>query len=1306
MRKYIKCLIVLILMMPILIYADNYNSAENSARSIFTKEEYKNTWNRYLQVVSASSHGELITLEEYRLSMKKGKTYLFYGLEYWTKSKDSNGKVYSIRIQTNSEISSNDLKYSSTDADYNTRVGVYVKPGTKVNGSGTYKDPWSFNPVYRVNAKVNNIKYGEIKDEDEQYREAMCSSENCTSKIKFTINEKYRYLDNDCLGEVITATKSGNTYSEFTTYENGKPEKVAATPENNEKYKKIFESVNEDGKYGDAKNVGIIIVSNIRRNTTCHITLGTGFYEIGVPGSKPAKIYLRYAENYYRDKDGTEVITKLDETPTDTGYTYKGYKLGSTTIIDGKNILPNTKSLIVEDTTLTLVMEGNKYNIEYNYNGGTRGEENPTELTYGVNTTITYPARRGYDFAGWNISNLNADTYEIEGVTKSNPSPTQLSSIKSTRYKNLRADTGTVNFSATWDAKKPTVTYNANGGSVTPSSKTVTFGELYGELPTPTKTGYTFLGWFTEINGGDEVTSETKVNNPDNHTIYAHWRGTEYTITYYLGNGTSTAGSTAIGTSKCRYKESCTLETFASFNKTFPESTAPTSGCSHAWSFYRWSSSNSSLNISREDGETFTYETAGNINLYAVGRRYVSFYSGIAPTTYTGEYQYWNPHSTADAYLSDVEVKSANDISGWKFLGYKAGSNAATSGTTYAASQVGTKIKPRVTVCKANRGLYSRTLTLKYNGNGSTGGSTSNTTATQYYNSGVKSNGSNVGAKVNKPTFTLANNGFTKTGYTFLKWTEGSTSGTEYTAGDSYSNFGPAVDESSTTQNMYAKWKDATKPTVKITAYNYDESKDNKVGTTTLKSQQSFTSDGIFTVSSNWINSGVTFKIESSDSDSGIKNIVWKWNATGQSTDTGDTYSGGSSTYKTSFSVRYPTFTASGYRKGQWIVTDNDDNVLTITIVVKMDKVSPKSTYTTTTSKASLKCEDTFGLAGYYFGTKNSPAANDYTSVTGTSKIWDSNITSAGTYYVFCKDAAGNISSSNSKKYYSVSYNANGGTGAPSTQLKVDGTDITLSSTTPTRTGYVFNGWNTSSDGSGTNYASGGTYSVNANLTLYAKWKSANFSIASTNTKIVSGACTPSNGCGPGRYKPYVHTEITGQSCTTSGSTTTCTISLKSAMTGTGFTSQFEYYIYLKVNGVKIEYVNSTCDVYNDRRYYYETGKHKLINPCTGDEKYPYDAAHYGVSTDGYTKFCIKPIELDGQSGYTKYTDSVITFKFDNSKLTGNSYDFEAFSWNGKGCICKDEDNNGKCDNHTSRIYPDILNTPADCQKLTGKIYR
>ena len=71
---------------------------------------------------------------------------------------------------------------------------------------------------------------------------------------------------------------------------------------------------------------------------------------------------------------------------------------------------------------------------------------------------------------------------------------------------------------------------------------------------------------------------------------------------------------------------------------------------------------------------------------------------------------------------------------------------------------------------------------------------------------------------------------------------------------------------------------------------------------------------------------------------------------------------------------------------------------------------------------------------------------------------------------------------------YTVSYDANGGSGAPSSQTKWHGESLTLSSSIPTRSNYEFLGWSTSKNGS-VEYASGAKFDTNSNITLYAIWK-------------------------------------------------------------------------------------------------------------------------------------------------------------------------------------------------------------------------
>ena len=71
---------------------------------------------------------------------------------------------------------------------------------------------------------------------------------------------------------------------------------------------------------------------------------------------------------------------------------------------------------------------------------------------------------------------------------------------------------------------------------------------------------------------------------------------------------------------------------------------------------------------------------------------------------------------------------------------------------------------------------------------------------------------------------------------------------------------------------------------------------------------------------------------------------------------------------------------------------------------------------------------------------------------------------------------------------YTVTYNANGGSGAPGSQKKTHGVNLTISSVKPTRTGYAFKGWSLTKDGD-VYYTSGSTCGKNENITIYAVWE-------------------------------------------------------------------------------------------------------------------------------------------------------------------------------------------------------------------------
>lgn len=79
--------------------------------------------------------------------------------------------------------------------------------------------------------------------------------------------------------------------------------------------------------------------------------------------------------------------------------------------------------------------------------------------------------------------------------------------------------------SSTDAAKTCVVSFDGNGSNSDVATITVTSGGYYGSLPELTRSNYVFLGWYTFRSGGTKVKDTTKVINPQDHKLYAHWQG-------------------------------------------------------------------------------------------------------------------------------------------------------------------------------------------------------------------------------------------------------------------------------------------------------------------------------------------------------------------------------------------------------------------------------------------------------------------------------------------------------------------------------------------------------------------------------------------------------------------------------------------------------------------------------------------------------------------------------------------------------------------------------------------------------------
>jgi uncharacterized repeat protein (TIGR02543 family) len=174
------------------------------------------------------------------------------------------------------------------------------------------------------------------------------------------------------------------------------------------------------------------------------------------------------------------------------------------------------------------------YTLTFNAQGGTVNPASQTVI-YGVAVgALPTPARSGYTFDGW--------------FTQPNGAGTQYTAAT------VYGVSGNTTLYARWTednvATTYTLTFNAQGGTVNSTSKTVTYNTMVGALPTPARSGYTFGGWYTQPNGaGAQYTATTVYVVSGNITLYARWTEgnvATYTLTFDAQGGTVTPTSQTV----------------------------------------------------------------------------------------------------------------------------------------------------------------------------------------------------------------------------------------------------------------------------------------------------------------------------------------------------------------------------------------------------------------------------------------------------------------------------------------------------------------------------------------------------------------------------------------------------------------------------------------------------------------------------------------------------------------------------------------------------------------------------------------
>ena len=159
------------------------------------------------------------------------------------------------------------------------------------------------------------------------------------------------------------------------------------------------------------------------------------------------------------------------------------------------------------------------YDIKFDKNTADAGSMTGQNMAYDTTTALTKNeyTKKGYSFNGWNTKADGSGTKYADEADVTNLSYT---------------DGDTITLYAQWSANPYKLTFDANKCSCSEASRMVKYDSTYGVLPTATRIGYTFDGWYTLENNGVKVTKDTVMQSVYGETVYAHWNANSYNIRF------------------------------------------------------------------------------------------------------------------------------------------------------------------------------------------------------------------------------------------------------------------------------------------------------------------------------------------------------------------------------------------------------------------------------------------------------------------------------------------------------------------------------------------------------------------------------------------------------------------------------------------------------------------------------------------------------------------------------------------------------------------------------------------------------
>lgn len=216
-------------------------------------------------------------------------------------------------------------------------------------------------------------------------------------------------------------------------------------------------------------------------------------------------------------------LDSLPKASGKTGYTFDGWF--------SEEVQLTVDTPITDDVTYTAKYHPITYTVKFNANGGTG---TMADITAVYDKAVTLPEnsfiREGYHFLGW--GKYSSSKSYSAGETATNLQSKQ--DAVQTLY-------------AIWAGNPVPVTIHYNDGTSKTDKRTCVVGESYNyistesgkqfsSLPDPKREGYNFKGWFTEAEGGAQITNQYKFTGTDPVTLYAHW-ARAVTVTFDANGG-------------------------------------------------------------------------------------------------------------------------------------------------------------------------------------------------------------------------------------------------------------------------------------------------------------------------------------------------------------------------------------------------------------------------------------------------------------------------------------------------------------------------------------------------------------------------------------------------------------------------------------------------------------------------------------------------------------------------------------------------------------------------------------------------